>query len=168
LVQSCERFVELGAIGIILNSALEKIFAERKVFALRFDSQRLARLVSIVRRRDARVPCHVPCGCVPKQKHPWLERRDLSKQKQHSAPLSVFPSRMGLDKKRIGDNCSKAAQCGDESELPEFLTKIEVEFDAAEMFLPAKLREIAFDWQFEQTHHDQHRQRDQASRHNSF
>jgi hypothetical protein len=36
------------------------------------------------------------------------------------------------------------------------------------MFLPVKNREIAFDRQFEQAHYDQHRQRDQASRHNSF
>jgi hypothetical protein len=82
-----------------------------------------------------------------------LERRDLPKQQQHSAPLSVFPSRMRLDKKSIGDDCSKPAQCGDESELPKFFTKIEIELDAAEMFLPVKGREIAFDRQFEQAHH---------------
>ena len=75
---------------------------------------------------------------------------------------------MRLDKESIGDNCSKPAQRGDESELPDFFAKIEIEFDAAEMFLPMKSRKIAFDRQFEQAHHDQHRQRDQASRHNSF
>jgi hypothetical protein len=36
------------------------------------------------------------------------------------------------------------------------------------MFLPVKNRKVAFHRQFEQAHHDQHRQRDQASRHNSF
>jgi hypothetical protein len=46
--------------------------------------------------------------------------------------------------------------------------KTEIEFDTAEMFLPVKSRKIAFDRQFEQPHHDQDRQRDQASRHNSF
>ena len=92
----------------------------------------------------------------------------MSKQPQHPAPLSVFPSRVRLDEKRIGDNGSKSAQCSDKSELPEFFAKIEIEFDATEMFLPVKSRKIAFDWQFKQTHHDQHRQRDQASRHNSF
>jgi hypothetical protein len=97
-----------------------------------------------------------------------LERRDLSKQQQHSAPLSVFPSRMRLDEESIGDNGSKPAQCGDKSELPDLFAKIEIEFDAAEMFLPVKSCEIAFDRQFEQAHHDQDRQRDQASRHNSF
>jgi hypothetical protein len=82
--------------------------------------------------------------------------------------LSIFPSRVRLDEQTIGDNRSKSAQCGDESELPEFFAKIEIEFDTAEMFLPVKSRKIAFDRQFEQAHHDQHRQRDQASRHNSF
>ncbi len=75
---------------------------------------------------------------------------------------------MRLDEQSIGDNGSKPAQGGDESELPKFLAKIEIEFDAAEMFLPVNSREIAFDRQFEQAHDDQHRQRDQASRHNSF
>ena len=97
-----------------------------------------------------------------------MERRDLSKQQQHSAPLSVFPSRMRLDEESIGDDGSKSTQCSDKSELPDLFAKIEIEFDAAEMFLPVKGREITFDRQFEQAHHDQDRQRDQASRHNSF
>ena len=168
LVQSRKRFVELRAIGIILNSALEEVFAERELFALRFDSQRLARLVGVVHCRDACVPRHMPRGCVPKHEYPWLERRDLSKQPQHPAPLSVFPGRVRLDEQTIGDNSSKPAQGSDESELPEFLAKIQIEFDALEMFLPVKNRKIMFDRQFEQTHHDQYRQRDQASHHNSF
>jgi len=73
-----------------------------------------------------------------------------------------------LDEQSIGDNASKRAQGSNESELPKFLAKIEIEFDAAEMFLAVKTRKIAFDWQLEQAHHDQYRQRDQASRHNSF
>ena len=97
-----------------------------------------------------------------------MERCDLSKQQQHSAPLSVFPSGVRLDEKTIGDDCSKSAQRGDESELPEFFAKIEIEFDAAEMFLTVKSCEIAFDRQFKYPHHDQHRQRDQASRNNYF
>jgi hypothetical protein len=75
---------------------------------------------------------------------------------------------MRLDEKSIGDDGSKPAQSSHKSELPELFAKIEIEFDAAEMFLPVKSRKIAFDRQFEQAHHDQHRQRDQASRHNSF
>jgi hypothetical protein len=75
---------------------------------------------------------------------------------------------MRLNEESVGDNGSKSAQCGDESQLPEFLTKIEIEFDAAEMFLPIKSCQIAFDRQFEQAQHDQYGQRDQPSRHNSF
>jgi hypothetical protein len=73
-----------------------------------------------------------------------------------------------LEEQTIGDNGSKSAKRGHESELPKLFAKIEIEFDAAEMFLPVKSRKIAFDRQFEQAHHDQHRQRDEASRHNSF
>src|SRR5262249_16368519 len=168
LVQPCKRFVEFRAIGIVFYSPLEEVFANRKVFTLGFDSECLARLVAIVHRRYARVPCHVPRSCVPKQQHPWLECRDLSKQPQHSAPLSVFPSRMRLNKKRIGDNDAKSAWGSDESELADFLAKIELEFAAPEMFLPMKSRKIAFDRQFDQTHHDQYPERDQAPSHNSF
>jgi hypothetical protein len=75
---------------------------------------------------------------------------------------------MRLDEQTISDNGSKSAQRGDESELPELFAKIEIEFDATEMFLTVKSCQIAFDRQFEQAHHDQHRQRDQASRHNSL
>jgi hypothetical protein len=75
---------------------------------------------------------------------------------------------MRLDEQRIGDNGAKTAQRSDEAELAEFLAEIEIEFDALEMFLPVKNRKIMFDRHFEQTHHDQYRQRDQASRHNSF
>jgi hypothetical protein len=75
---------------------------------------------------------------------------------------------MRLDEESIGDDGSKPAQSSDKSELPDLFAKIEIEFDAAEMFLPVKGREIAFDRQFEQAHHNQHPQRDQASRHNSF
>ena len=75
---------------------------------------------------------------------------------------------MRLDEESIGDNGSKPAQSSDESELPDLFAKIEIEFDTAEMFLAVQDREIAFDRQFEQTHHDQDPKRDQASRHNSF
>ena len=97
-----------------------------------------------------------------------MKRGDLSKQPQHSAPLSIFPSRVCLDEQGIGDNCAKSAECRNKSELPEFFAKIEVKFDAAEMFLPVKGRKIAFDRQLKQTQYDQHPRRDQASRHNSF
>jgi hypothetical protein len=110
----------------------------------------------------------MPRGYIPKHEYPWLERRDLSEQPQHPAPLGVLPGRVRLDEQSVGDNASKSAQSSDESELPEFLAKIEIEFDATEMFLPVKTREIAFDWQFEQAYQNQYRQRDQASRHNSF
>jgi len=89
----------------------------------------------------------MPRGCVPKHEYPWLERRDLSEQPQHPAPLSVFPSCVRLDKKRIGDDGSKSAQRSDESQLPDFFTKIEVEFDATEVFLPVKNSKIVFDRQ---------------------
>ena len=70
-------FVELGTIGIIFYSALKKIFAERKIFALRFDPQGETRLRSVVHCGDAGVPGHVPCGHVPKQERARLQRRDV-------------------------------------------------------------------------------------------
>ena len=47
---------------------------------------------------------------------------------------------MCLNEKAIGYDRSKSAQGGNETELPEFFSKIEIEFDAAEIFL-SMLRE---------------------------
>jgi hypothetical protein len=52
--------------------------------------------------------------------------------------------------------------------LSKFFAQIEIELDTPEMFLPVKRGKIAFDRQFEQAHHEQRSQRDQAPRHNSF
>jgi hypothetical protein len=75
---------------------------------------------------------------------------------------------MRLDEKRVGDDGAKATQRSDESELAEFFAKIEIEFDAAEMFLPVESGEIVFYRQFDQAHYDQYCERDQAPGHNSF
>ena len=135
-VQPGKRFVQLGAIGIVFYSAFEEILAERKIIALRLYSQRQTRLVWIVHGRDARVPGHVPCRRVPKQQHPRLQCGDVPEQQQHPTPLGVLPCRVHLDKKGVGDNRTKPAQGGDESELPKFFAQIEIELDAPEMFLP--------------------------------
>ena len=80
LVQSGERFVQVRPIGIILYPAFQEILAERKIFSLRFDSQREARLFAIIHRGHARVPSHMPGRRVPKQKHSWLEGCDVPEQ----------------------------------------------------------------------------------------
>ena len=63
-----ERFIELRFVGIIFDPALQEIFAQRKIFALRFHPQSEPRLRLIVHRGCARVPSHVPRGHVPKQR----------------------------------------------------------------------------------------------------
>ena len=73
-----------------------------------------------------------------------------------------------LNEKRVGDDRSKPAQGGDETELPKFFAKIEIKFDAAEMFLSMKRRQVALDRQFERAEHNQNRQRDEDPHHNSF
>src|SRR5207253_10203470 len=60
LIKPGKRFVEIGAIWIILYSAFEEILAQAKIFTLRFDSQRKTWMVLIVHRGNAGVPCHVP------------------------------------------------------------------------------------------------------------
>jgi hypothetical protein len=58
----------------------EEILSQRKIFTLRFDSQRKTRLALIVHCRHACVPSHVPRRHVPKQEHPGLQRCDVAKQ----------------------------------------------------------------------------------------
>jgi hypothetical protein len=75
---------------------------------------------------------------------------------------------MRLDEERICDNGAKSTQRCDESELTELLAKIEIELHAAEMFLPMKTGEIAFNRQFHDADYDQYRQCDQPAGHSSF
>ena len=42
---------------------------------------------------------------------------------------------MGLNEKRIGDDRTESAQGGDETELAKLLSKIQIKFDTAKMFL---------------------------------
>jgi hypothetical protein len=75
---------------------------------------------------------------------------------------------MCLNEKTIGYDRSKAAQRGNETELPEFFSKIEIKFDAAKIFLSMTDGEIVLDWQFERPEHDQNHGRQKETRHNSF
>ena len=62
---------------------------------------------------------------------------------------------MRLNKQSIGDDRSKSAQRGDEAELSEFFTQIEIKFDATKMFLSMDDSEIALHWQFDRPEDDQ-------------
>src|SRR5438105_8112852 len=84
-IEACERFVELRALGVVLDSALEKIFSELKIFALGLDPQSESRLRRIIQRGDARVPGHVPRGHVPEKNRARLQRRDLPEKKKDAA-----------------------------------------------------------------------------------
>jgi hypothetical protein len=73
-----------------------------------------------------------------------------------------------LDEKPVGDDRSKSAQGGNETELPNFFAQIEIEFDAAKMFMAVQPRQVALNWQFERPERNQNRQRDDSPYHNSF
>ena len=92
----------------------------------------------------------------------------MPEQQQHPTPFRVFPCRKRLDKKCVRHDRSKPAQGRDESELSDFFAKIEIEFDAAEMFLSMKRRQVAFNWQFERADRDQYSQHGYGPHHNSF
>jgi hypothetical protein len=75
---------------------------------------------------------------------------------------------MRLDEEPVGDDRSKSAQGGYETELPEFFAKIEIKLDAPKMFLSMARSEVALDWQFDRPDRKQgcHHQSDPY--HNSF
>jgi hypothetical protein len=75
---------------------------------------------------------------------------------------------MCLNEKTIGYDRSKSAQRGNEPELPEFFSKIEIKFDAAKIFLSVTDGKIVFDWQFDRPEHDQNHGHENETRHNSF
>jgi hypothetical protein len=73
-----------------------------------------------------------------------------------------------LDEKRVSDDRSKSAQGSNETELSNFLAKIEIELDATKMFVAMKCRQVALNWQFERPKRNQNCQRDKSPCHNSF
>ena len=75
---------------------------------------------------------------------------------------------MCLNEKTIGYDRSKSAQRGNEAELPEFFSKIEIKFDAAKIFLSVTDGEIVLDWQFDRPEYDQNHGHEKETRHNSF
>jgi hypothetical protein len=75
---------------------------------------------------------------------------------------------MCLNEKTIGYDRSKAAQRGNETELPEFFSKIEIKFDAAKIFLSVTDGEVALDWQFDRSEYDHNYRHKKETRHNSF
>ena len=109
-IKAGQRFVELRAVRIVLDSAFEEILPELEIFALRFDPQGEPRLGGIVQGGGARVPRHVPGRHVPEQKRARLQRRDLAKKKQHAAPFRSLPGHVRLDEKDIRDQRTKTAQ----------------------------------------------------------
>ena len=75
---------------------------------------------------------------------------------------------MRLNEKSIGDNRSKSAQGGNESQLPDFLSEIEIKFDASEMLLSMDRGQVALNWQLERSKCDQSDQHEKDAYHNSF
>ena len=75
---------------------------------------------------------------------------------------------MRLNEKTIGHDRSKAAQRGNETELPQFFSKIEIKFDPAKIFLSMTDGEIVLDWQFDRPEHGQNHGHEKETRHNSF
>src|SRR4029077_4348718 len=155
-------------LGIISYSSLEKILADGEVFALRFDAQGETRLGLIVRRRQTRVPGHMPCGHVPKQDCAWLQCCDLAKQQQHTTPFGPLPSRVRLNKKEIGDDGTKSTQRRDESELPKLFAQIEVKLDALKTTLPMLQSHCTLGRQPQNAEHQHQSEHEQRTRHNSL
>ena len=125
-----------------------KSLPSAKYSRLCFETKSEARLRLIVHGCGARVPSHVPGGRVPEQNRARLQGCDLAEQTKHAAPFCAFPGHVRLHKKKVGKDRAKAAERRDETELPNSLSKIEIEFDAAKMFLSMNGGEFTFSRQF--------------------
>jgi hypothetical protein len=73
-----------------------------------------------------------------------------------------------LNEERVGDDRSKSAQGGNETELPKLFSKIEIKFDATKMFAAMQRRQIALNRQFQRAKRNQNRQDAKHPYHNSF
>jgi hypothetical protein len=75
---------------------------------------------------------------------------------------------MSLKEKGVGNDCSKPAQRRDEPQLAQLFAEVEIKFDAVEMFLSMKRRQVAFNWQFKYPEPDYYRENHGGPHHNSF
>ena len=75
---------------------------------------------------------------------------------------------MCLNKKSIGNNRSKSAQGGNKSQLPDFLSEIEIKGDASEMLLSMNRGQVALNWELERSECDQRYEHQKDAYHNSF
>jgi hypothetical protein len=73
-----------------------------------------------------------------------------------------------LNEKSVGHNRSKSAQGGNESQLPDFLSELEIKLDASEMLLSMDRSQVALDWQLERSEGKQSYQHEKGAYHNSF
>ena len=126
-VEAGERFVELRPVGVVPDAALEEVAANVEVFALRFDSQREARLALVVQCGRAGVPRHVPCGHIPEEGAARLEGSDLAEQEEDARPLGALPCDVRLDEQEVGNDGAEAAQSGKHAELPDLLAQVEAQ-----------------------------------------
>ena len=110
----------------------------------------------------------MPCRHVPKEDRARLQSGHVPEQQQHTTPFRALPRDMRLDEEPVGDDRSKSAQGGYETELPEFFAKIEVKLDAPKIFLSMACSEVALDWQFDRPDRDQECHHQSDPHHNSF
>jgi hypothetical protein len=75
---------------------------------------------------------------------------------------------MRLNEKSVGDNRSKSAQGGNESQLADFLSEIEIKRHASEMLFSMNRRQVALNWQLERSECDQSYEHQKDAYHNSF
>ena len=75
---------------------------------------------------------------------------------------------MCLNEKTIGDDRPESTQRGNEAELSEFFTQVEIKFDPAKMFLSMDDSEIPLDWQFNRPDHDQSYEHEKETHYSSF
>ena len=75
---------------------------------------------------------------------------------------------MCLNEKSVCDDRSKSAQCGDEAELPELFSKIEIKFNAAKIFLSMLRENVSFHGQLDCAEGEEPQDNQSETDHNSF
>jgi hypothetical protein len=75
---------------------------------------------------------------------------------------------MRSNEKHIGDDRPESAQGGDETELAKFLSKIQIKFDAAKMFLSMLRKDSALRGQFDCAENEENNDNGNETDHNSL
>ena len=130
--EDSETLVEEITLGIVPDTALQKVTPQIDVLAARQLAKDLALLLPVLHGGGAGIPGHMPRGDIPVEERVGLQGGDGVEERVHAPPLGLLPCDVRLDPEQGGKRRAEAAQRGEKTRLADLLAQAQVEHRRAE------------------------------------